>query len=1630
MTRTKQTARTARVRYGRGRLNPVGRSRGAASDSRRGAALLIAIIVLTALFLLAIPFAAFMRRQHASGTQALHTARARYAEAGALSHARVVLCQGLSNIEDPANPFPFNDPNVDTLWEFRVTLRTTADQPLGFADLNGDGIDDIALRTFQVADALGLPNDGDQTTVDGFIRVDHEWMAYSHVAGLTPSATTGTLTVLAEHRGLFGTTPSAHIAGVIVSFFRESELWHLDVEDQQARININTAPYQVILNLLGYLGIGDEAGVPAPAPGDANFPNDRQQNLAAAISSYRIYYSYWEGLDPGSAITDGSYTRFQNINMLKNISTAPWFSGGGGLSGPELDLLLPYVTVHSEPAAGADLWLTLGGISLAADINPTVAPPPLDATVEWAARLNNASRVPLGSVVRLWDPDNLILDPTARPEYRLVTAVNEDITLGGAGLLGLSAASGGGGWIDVTEPVAGALSRFRQVKPTLPGDNPATTHHTPGYLYIDDGVNSEWIEYSEVDPVGLQIRITKRNVFDPANPNPGGDYTGHAHASGVSMRGNVISWRYLDSTGGNYTAPVTFHYSSGTTQVAIESRHAININTVGDPIVLKSVLQGITDGTNEIDPTEAENIALCMLAYTSSGTAPSLPPAPPPYEFFDGDEVWFDPSAWGTDTAGDLEDLLDNKLVTAGIIAGGAGSEAEMLVDNFQSVAAHWPQVSTVPLRFDSGTLIGIRSLGVVDDRAGTPIASAAIGRVYDVVPPLEGLSWALRTQQEFYEWMVATGQRVQDGGQILSSFLNEDLPAALLMADDRYTKPASPTGIQWGFVAPALDTLNPTVYTTVLEGLHENPVLFHLDYALGQPDPQAGSATPSSTNTRATGITDARLTYATDHDGAVDPVTLKPLRNIQADSFHATIQPFAIECWVKPPTADDPNGELEAGDEPQYLVDIGAGSNLATAPNQVRLYMEWRQVLGVDKLRLILRMDDETGKGCVQAWSSNDFDFDPGVWHHVAVAVVGTFRNEIAIFIDGIYDRDMFWGYWHTSSPVVDAPDETPLTVQEAYFWPVAASVPNIQYTLANNYPPGTTQIALNGPNPGDTDLLGASGWIVIRDATDGNNIYRFNDRTGNVLTLDPAVHGGTLNYPYAAGEFVASLIPIVQTGVHQVPAPAPQLNNLVRFYAHTNLTSTSPATDAFAYESASPQITVQNVQPEPPRLHWLAFDPNNDPPITVLGAGLLDVHASRWKVLNDAADLLSGVLPCGYVGDFSVGGNASGTEQFEGQMDELRITSLPTALVEEAGWTGGGTSATVREWTWFPGYADTKDGATNPLYDATGSPLHPTGGYFAVEGRLYSYQTYDWPSGQIAGIAEVDADLTPTLNALSAHTGLHRIIPLSFITSTRLALPIGAADIVIPVWDVSQFPESGYVRIDDEIIAYSSRDPDNNELILSTDPTVASAYPRGAYGTTASAHIQHPVLGTWPVVRHVPVRHLDRYRVEDELYIGPWAKHQAYSDAQLGADMCMLSVSVNHAGQVERVAWRFKEPLEDGQKVIVLVLIDPDGAVPWNTDPNDDGDGDDTTSGDTLWGTIIQEPAPTDGELVLHTATGDYPTASTGVEVRFYFDLGDTHPYNCDFAGGPPYADRGWSNMVELDEVVIEMVPRPMSF
>ncbi len=945
------------------------------ADDRRGVALIIAVAVLTAMFLMAVPFAVFMRLQHSAGTQALHTARARNGYTGALGYARNVLYQG--SYYDGMLDAPFQSADVDTLWEFRATMRTVVEETeLQYADVDEDGRDDVAERKFGVKSALGLPNDGDPDTLDGYLRVGEEWVGYYDVdidteVGQFPG---GTVTVRRQDRGAFGTSADDHGTGTLVSVFPELEMWHLDVQDQQALINVNTAPYQVILNLLQYLEIA------GPAP--PNTPSVEQMNLAAAISAYRLYYSFWEGEGEQGAIKDGSYTRFQNLSAVRNISKAPWLGAGGTptLTADDFDRLRPYLTVHSE--APGELWWDVTYTQ--GDLNGASA-----HTEHWAVQLNNAGQIPVGGIVRLGDSQD---DPV-----RMVNSVNRTVTLGAGGLA-----------LAQTGPVSvtGSLADFALLDSTT---NPGADAHTPGYLYIDDGANSEWIAYSDVDAGANQIHVSERGLWGTSDV---------AHAAGVTMQGNVIGWRYdagsglVDSNdermyvGGvqvNYTPAVGETISNGST-LQLERRHAVNVNTVTDPVILQALAYGVSDGTDTIDESNAGTFASGLLEYTSGA-------AGPPYDFFDGNEEWFDytdPSDNPTTPRAEFEDFIAS-------LGFGVGDE-QLLKDNFRDVPASWPAVSTCPLRFNSGALTGIASMGMADDRAHTPVAQyprLARSRVYDTVPPLEGLIWALRSQKEFYDWMALSGQREADGGHILTGRLLERLPGALLADDDDWA--TADEGV--GTVMPALGILEPHRYVTCLMGLHSPTVNdFDLDYSAAADTAMVGPATADTDNTTYGGIRDVQLEYDTHYDAAAGN------RHIEADSFHAVVQPFAVEFWIRP---------ARHALNRQLILDVGEGeAEEPDAESQVRLYLQNR--------RLVLRMDEPVDdadagySGYVEARSG--LTFEPGRWHYVAVAAVGPFKDEIAMFVDGIYDSGMTWLYG----------DDDEAAVQEGCFLPLAMTWPN----------------------------------------------------------------------------------------------------------------------------------------------------------------------------------------------------------------------------------------------------------------------------------------------------------------------------------------------------------------------------------------------------------------------------------------------------------------------------------------------------------------------------------------------------------------------------------------------------------
>ncbi|KPK66078.1 MAG: hypothetical protein AMK73_01130, partial [Planctomycetes bacterium SM23_32] len=1120
--------------------------RGAApSDPRRGAAMLIAIMVLAALFLLGMPFAVLMRLQHSAGTQALHTSRARTGDAGALNVARVVLEQGSYVVEAESPVFPFDNADVDTLWEFRTTLRTSTLAAFG-----------VGADTILVDNALGFVNDGDPETVDGFLRVGDEWLAYSHVDMSVGSFFTngGVGVADALHRGLFGTTATNHEAGEIVSVFPEAELWTVDIQDPQAKVNVNTAPYVVILNLLAYAGVD---GVP---PDDASFPTDRQRHIAWAIASYRTDFSHWENdYDGNDDVPDGSYTPFQNVSMLKNIAQAPFFTGAGGsyepLSAAEFDLLRPYITVTSSHGESAERWW--GTYALQGDVLSS----PTAGTAETgliAANLDNVAGMGVGTVVRFRDD----ADPSD-VEYAIVEAKNEDTNLA-------QVVSAGDTIIYVND-----ARGFRQRSDT-----------TPGYIFINDGTNPEWVSYSSVDTSGSPHALigVEHDVWG-GSPASG---TQFGHAAGVPLDGCVISW----ATG----YPLAAERLAGATTVEAEKRHALNINTVTEPIVLQSVLNGMTDfeaGSEYlIEPVSAVLIADALLDHTSGGGGP-------PYEFFDGDEDWFD-----GDGSVPPRDELEAFINGLGTVTSG---DKEMLRYNLNADSQEqWTAVSTVPLRFNSGTLTSadVHSLAVADDEAGTPVARSAVARAPIASP--RRYVWVWLSQQDFLKEMTRTLKHAR----ILTHELNQRLDPADLEAESRYLSKAA--GI--GSVGPELLALSPNGFTTLLEGLHEPAALFpsdafDLDYSVAADTAAYSAPVPSADNTTSQGITSARLAYETRYYEA------SGTRHVGADSFHATIQPLAVEFWIRPA------GPPEAG-ERQVLFDLGEG-NWEDDPNQLRVYLEQAPAPFDETWQLVVHVNDEIS-GKVQARSSvpdpvhgdPGFLLGPGEWHHVAVALAGTFKDEMALFIDGIYDRRMEWKHIYTAG------EDTEAYTDEGYFWSVAMTVPLKKYAVSEgpdyvdpdwfwSLASGHTRIGLQ-----DADGLPERGWVAINDTSalyeytyNGTDTVVVNGTTYPVIQL---VNPATLQESHYADEPVTVMVPVVQPAVHRPTGTTDiiQDGDNVAFSGYSD-----GGNGAFDSDATTGTAIVDLVMPNPDPAttttkfpgyyQWLVFDPQTaaDPIVSVAG-------------------------------------------------------------------------------------------------------------------------------------------------------------------------------------------------------------------------------------------------------------------------------------------------------------------------------------------------------------------------------------------------------------------------------------------
>ncbi len=200
------------------------------------------------------------------------------------------------------------------------------------------------------------------------------------------------------------------------------------------------------------------------------------------------------------------------------------------------------------------------------------------------------------------------------------------------------------------------------------------------------------------------------------------------------------------------------------------------------------------------------------------------------------------------------------------------------------------------------------------------------------------------------------------------------------------------------------------------------------------------------------------------------------------------------------------------------------------------------------------------------------------------------------------------------------------------------------------------------------------------------------------------------------------------------------------------------------------------------------------------------------------------------------------------------MPYTGLITA---PADWAIGDPNVNVDTWTWWLDpvlnlyRAVLVSGARMDLADELSTRKLPDGGYFAVEGDLYDFSTF---AGNIIGnIYQQNPDLTSTgaAGAVQTHELLKRLVPLNCLTTSRLAGAIAAGDTTITLADVSDFPDSGYVKMDNEILSYDARDVALNRISITGAP-----YRRGCYNTTAAGH------NAATTVRLLPVRGVDRYK------------------------------------------------------------------------------------------------------------------------------------------------------------------------
>jgi hypothetical protein len=227
-----------------GSIKHVHRFRGA--GNKDGVALLMVVLVITGLIIIATPFLISMRLQEKVSKSIAWKVRAKHVARGALRHAVNVLCdthedtERLNFFNNTSGTFntidyddgseltvTFDDVSRDanfhmanssgTIWDARIEdengkININSAPPLLISNLLGVSVLAESINamdsTIPLEDTTPFYTDRNAETVDGFVRIDGEFIAYT---GKTAEALIGC------RRGLFLIPPSRHEAGALVN---------------------------------------------------------------------------------------------------------------------------------------------------------------------------------------------------------------------------------------------------------------------------------------------------------------------------------------------------------------------------------------------------------------------------------------------------------------------------------------------------------------------------------------------------------------------------------------------------------------------------------------------------------------------------------------------------------------------------------------------------------------------------------------------------------------------------------------------------------------------------------------------------------------------------------------------------------------------------------------------------------------------------------------------------------------------------------------------------------------------------------------------------------------------------------------------------------------------------------------------------------------------------------------------------------------------------------------------------------------------------------------------------------------------------------------------------------------------